>query len=149
MTSPQLVLAWLLLAHLLADFVLQTEAIAVGKFGHGRPAWRALGIHSLIVAAVNAPLLLVFGLPGLAYVMLTTASHLLIDRGKIVLTLRRTAPHGAIGAVDAQLHGDGDLRSTWAAVDVRGDHLHLDLLIRVEGNATAGRVVALGRRAPV
>jgi len=108
------VLAWLLLAHLLADFVLQTEAIAGGKFGHGRPAWRALGIHSLIVAAVNAPLLLVFGLPGLAYVMLTTASHLLIDRGKIVLTLRRTAPHGAgstaswVGITEESTEGAAD-----------------------------------------
>ena len=89
MTSPQLVLAWLLLAHLLADFVLQTDAIAVGKFGDGRPAWRALGIHTLVVAAVNAPLVLVFGWPGLVYVILTAGSHLVIDRTKIVFTLRQ------------------------------------------------------------
>jgi Protein of unknown function (DUF3307) len=88
MTSASLVLAWLVFGHLLADFVLQTEAIALGKFGDGRPAWRALGMHVAVVGLVNLPVVLVFGLAGFAFVLVTGLSHLLIDRAKIVLTMR-------------------------------------------------------------
>ena len=41
MTHPLLVLAWLVLAHLVSDFVLQTSAIAMAKGGSGRVAARS------------------------------------------------------------------------------------------------------------
>ena len=88
MSSATLVLSWLVLCHLLADFVLQPERVAVNKFGHGRAAWRALLIHAAIVTLVASPIILVFGLPGIAYVAVTALSHVVIDRIKIKLTLR-------------------------------------------------------------
>jgi hypothetical protein len=96
MTSVPLVLAWLVFAHLLADFVLQTETIALGKFGDGTLAWRALGAHVAVVGLVNVPVVLVFGLPGLGFLIVTTLTHLAIDRGKIVLTKRRDTPAGSM-----------------------------------------------------
>ena len=93
MTSAPLVLSWLVLAHLLADFVLQTETIALGKFGDGGRAWRALGAHVAVVGLVNLPLVAIFGLPGLGFVVVTVVSHLVIDRTKIVLTMRAEPPH--------------------------------------------------------
>jgi Protein of unknown function (DUF3307) len=85
-TDAALVLAWLVLAHLAADFVLQTDAIAVGKFGDGQRAWTWLGVHVAVVAVVNLPLVPAYGLPGLGYAALTVLAHLAIDRVKIVLT---------------------------------------------------------------
>jgi Protein of unknown function (DUF3307) len=95
MTSAPLVLAWLVFGHLLADFVLQTEGVALGKFGDGMPAWRALGTHVAVVAVVNVPAVLVFGLRGLGFVIITALSHLLIDRAKIVLTMRADGTTGS------------------------------------------------------
>jgi hypothetical protein len=86
--TDALLLAWLLLAHLLADFVLQTDAIATAKFGSGPTAWRALALHAAIVGATTAPLALIYGLRGIGYVLLTVVTHLVIDRTKILLTLR-------------------------------------------------------------
>jgi len=91
------VLAWLVLAHLVADFVLQNDAIATAKFGDGPEAWRALGIHGLIVGALTLPLVAVYGLPGLLYGALTVVSHVAIDRIKVVLT-RRVEPASATGS---------------------------------------------------
>lgn len=102
MTSVPLVLAWLVFAHLLADFVLQTEAIALGKFGDGRTAWRALGAHVAVVALVNLPVILVFGLAGLGFVIVTALTHLLIDRTKIVLTKRKDTPAGSMSDDNAE-----------------------------------------------
>ena len=67
MNAAPLVLAWLVLAHLLADFVFQTEGVAIGKFGNDRRAWRALAIHVGIVGLLNLPLIVVFGVPGAAF----------------------------------------------------------------------------------
>ncbi len=92
MSDATLVLSWLVLCHLLADFVLQPEEVAVSKFGRGPDAWRALLIHAGIVTVVAAPIILVYGIPGVAYVLLTGISHLVIDRTKIELTLRGGSP---------------------------------------------------------
>jgi hypothetical protein len=86
-----LVLAWLVLAHLLADFVLQTDGIATRKFGPGPEAWRALGVHGAVVAAVHLPIALAFGIPSLAFGLVTVVAHVVIDRTKVVLT-RRVEP---------------------------------------------------------
>ncbi len=95
--DPILVLSWLVLAHLAADFVLQTEHMATAKFGDGREAWRALASHVAVVGLLVAPAFLVFGLPGLVFVALTVVAHIAIDRTKIVLT-RRVEPRPASGA---------------------------------------------------
>jgi hypothetical protein len=100
-SSATLVLSWLVLCHLLADFVFQPEHVAVNKFGHGREAWRALLIHAAIVTIVVSPIILVYGLPGIAFVAVTALSHLVIDRTKIRLTLR--------GGAAAQVADDGPL----------------------------------------
>lgn len=97
MVDPTLLLAWLVLAHLAADFLLQTEAMATQKFGDGPLAVRALGRHVGVVALVHLPLVIIFGLRGLLFLALTAGSHLLIDRAKIVLT-RRSEPALSSGA---------------------------------------------------
>ena len=109
MNGGVLVLSWLVLGHLLADFVLQPDHVATRKFGRGPEAWRALGMHVLIVGVVAAPIVLVYGLPGVAYVAVTVITHLLIDRTKIEATLRQClrgvaeANGSATPTVDAQV----------------------------------------------
>ena len=97
MTDPALLLGWLLLTHLVADFLLQTDAMATEKFGHGPRASRALGMHVGVVALVHLPLVVIFGIPGLLFAMLTVGSHLVFDRSKILLT-RRSEVNAAAGA---------------------------------------------------
>ena len=100
MSSATLVLSWLVLCHLLADFVLQPEWVAVSKFGRGSGPRRALLIHTAIVAAVASPIVLVYGVPGVAYVLVTAITHVVIDQTKIELTLRKGPGPGALpGAV--------------------------------------------------
>lgn len=92
MSHEPLVLAALVLAHLVADFVLQTDAIALGKFGDSPRAWSWLGLHALIVTLTALPLVVVFGVRGLTYVVITAIAHFTIDRAKIVLTMRAPQP---------------------------------------------------------
>ena len=61
MADPILVVAWLVLAHVVADFVLQTGSIALAKSSHGWRAARGLLAHGLVVAACNVPVALAFG----------------------------------------------------------------------------------------
>ena len=49
MTDTVLVLAWLVLAHLVADFVLQNDWIAINKATGGRNGWAALSVHGFHV----------------------------------------------------------------------------------------------------
>ncbi len=86
--EPVLVLCWLLLAHLLADFVIQTDRIATDKFSAGPPAWRALGWHVAGVAICLVPFVLAFGLAGLAVLVVIGVSHGVIDRAKVMATRR-------------------------------------------------------------
>ena len=51
-TDTVLVLTWLVFAHLVADFVLQNDWIAMNKATGGREGWRALGVHGFHVGAV-------------------------------------------------------------------------------------------------
>ncbi len=89
--DPVLTLAWLLLAHLVADFVLQTDWIATHKFGSGRRAWQALGMHWAGTAICLLPFPIAFGAPGLAVLLVVSVAHVVIDRVKIVWTMRVTA----------------------------------------------------------
>lgn len=86
--DPVLVLAWLALAHLAADFLVQTETVATEKFGHGRRAWLALATHVVGVAVCLVPVVLAFGGSGLAFLIVVSAAHGIIDRAKIVSTRR-------------------------------------------------------------
>jgi uncharacterized protein DUF3307 len=84
--DPVLTLSWLVLAHLVADFVVQTDRIATDKFTTGRRAWRALGAHVIGVAVCLLPVVLAFGVPGLAYLVAVVVAHGIIDRLKVVTT---------------------------------------------------------------
>jgi hypothetical protein len=84
--DPILTVAWLVLAHLVADFILQTKRMARDKFQTGRRAWRGLGAHLVGVALCLLPVPVAFGAPGLAFLIAVLAAHALIDRSKIVWT---------------------------------------------------------------
>jgi hypothetical protein len=88
MANDVLVLVWLVLAHLIADFVLQTERVATDKFASGARAWRGLGAHWLAVAIALVPVALAFGGRGLAALLVISILHVVIDRTKVVWTRR-------------------------------------------------------------
>ena len=89
--EPILALAWLVLAHLTADFVLQTNRIAADKFATGTRALRGLATHVGIVGLCLVPVVIAWGGPGLAFALVVTGAHAVIDRAKIVLTRRLEA----------------------------------------------------------
>ena len=89
--DPGLVLAWLVLAHLVADFVLQPGRMARSKAAPGSGATSALLAHALVVGVCVVPFGLAFGVPGWWVVAIITFSHAVIDRLKSVLTRRAEA----------------------------------------------------------
>jgi hypothetical protein len=90
--SAILLVALAILAHLVADFVLQTDAIAEAKAASDGRAWRGLAIHVGIVAACLLPFAAAYGARGLGYLVIVSVVHGLIDRSKIVLHRRAVAP---------------------------------------------------------
>ena len=88
MADTILVLAWLVLAHLAADFIFQSASIAAAKSSHGSRALAGLVAHGLIVAVAVVPVGFAFGERGWWFVLLTGLSHIALDRGKVVLTRR-------------------------------------------------------------
>jgi hypothetical protein len=90
-TDPVLTLGWLVLAHLVADFVLQTTAIVQAKRARDGRAWRGLLGHGAGVAVCLVPFALAFGVPGLWALVAITVSHVAIDRAKVVATGRAEA----------------------------------------------------------
>jgi hypothetical protein len=88
MVDSTLVLAWLVLAHLAADFVFQTESMVADKFTGGRRGWRGLLAHTAAVSLCLVPVALAFGLPGLGLLVVVTVGHALIDRWKVRATRR-------------------------------------------------------------
>jgi Protein of unknown function (DUF3307) len=96
-----LLIALAVLAHLVADFVLQTDAIAEAKAAEDGRAWRGLGIHAAIVGVCLLPFIAAYGVRGLEYLVVVTVAHALIDRIKVVLSLRALrarTPTAAAGA---------------------------------------------------
>jgi hypothetical protein len=92
MTADQgLVLAWLILAHLASDFVLQPGWMARAKAQPGNTALPALLGHALVVGLCMVPFGLAFGGPGWLVLVIVVVSHALIDRLKSVLTRRAEA----------------------------------------------------------
>jgi hypothetical protein len=114
MSAATLVLSWLVLCHLLADFVLQPEWVAVSKFGRGPDARRALLIHTAIVAAVASPIVLIYGLAGVAYVAVTAITHMVIDQTKIELTLRNGPGPGALPGATPEVDVAPELTPEWS-----------------------------------
>lgn len=116
MTDTVLVLAWLVLAHLAADFVLQNDWIALNKGTGGRTGWAALATHGAHVGLCLSPLVLVYGVPGVVYIAVVMVSHVAVDRWKVRAT--RRAERAALEAARARLAGTGEapnsgLGSAW------------------------------------
>jgi uncharacterized protein DUF3307 len=86
--DPILTLAWLILAHLTADFILQTSGVVIAKTARDGRAWRGLFDHGLGVAACLVPVALAFGGRGVMALLAITLSHAIIDRIKVVATHR-------------------------------------------------------------
>ena len=84
--DPILTLGWLVLAHLVADFVIQTTGIVTAKTSRDGGAWRGLLAHGLGVAICLVPVALAFGVPGLWALAAITVAHVVIDRIKILAT---------------------------------------------------------------
>jgi hypothetical protein len=89
--DPILTLAWLILAHLVADFVLQTNGVVAAKTARGTRAVRGFVDHAAGVAVCLVPVALAFGGPGLMVLVTIVLSHVIIDRLKIVTTRRTEA----------------------------------------------------------
>ena len=89
--DPILTLAWLILAHLVADFVLQTTGVVAAKTARGPRALRGFVDHAAGVAVCLVPVALAFGGPGLMALGAIILSHAVIDRLKIVATRRTEA----------------------------------------------------------
>jgi hypothetical protein len=88
MADATLVLGWLVVAHLAADFLLQTESMVADKFTGGRRAWRGLLAHAAAVGICLVPVALAFGLRGLGLLLVVTVGHAFIDRWKVRATRR-------------------------------------------------------------
>ncbi|MGH2466384.1 MAG: DUF3307 domain-containing protein [Candidatus Limnocylindrales bacterium] len=120
MADPIIVLAWLVLAHLAADFVLQTEWMATEKFRHSQRARVALAAHVAVVGLCLVPFMVAFGLPGAGLLGVVTLGHWVIDRSKIRITRQVEAR----ALLAAGLHGRpagrplsaDDLDRSWTAV---------------------------------
>jgi len=95
-----LTIAWLVLAHLVADFVVQTTSVVRDKNASGPRAWRGLAIHAFGVGVVLVPAVLAFGLQGLWLLVATVLTHVVIDRAKVLAT--RGAEARALGDAHAR-----------------------------------------------
>ena len=101
--DPILTLAWLVLAHLFADFVVQDRP---GRGGEERTRRKRLARAVRPRAGrggVPPPVALAFGAPGLWTLLAITAFHVVIDRMKIVLT--RGVQRRAVAAADRRHEG--------------------------------------------
>jgi hypothetical protein len=135
-TDTVLVIAWLVLAHLVADFVLQNDWIAINKGGGGRTGWAALGTHGFHVGLCLVPVMFAFGVPGIVYVALVVITHMLVDRWKVRAT--RRAEQNAQDATRTRMSASGDapdsgLGSAWTPwpgmLFVADQVLHLTIAI--------------------
>jgi hypothetical protein len=89
--DPILTLAWLTLAHFVADFLLQTGGIVAAKTSSGRLAIRGLLAHGFGIAICLVPFAAAFGVPGAWALVAITVAHLVIDRAKVLATRRAEA----------------------------------------------------------
>lgn len=115
-TDIILVIAWLVFAHLVADFVLQNDWIALNKGTGGRTGWAALAVHGFHVALCLAPTVLAFGPRAAVYIAVVVVTHILVDRWKVQAT--RRAERAALDAARKRFAGTGEapasgLGSAW------------------------------------
>jgi hypothetical protein len=102
-----LVIVWLVFAHLVADFVLQNDWIALNKGTGTAEGNRALLIHGFHVGLCLLPAVFAWGVPGLVYLLLIAISHMLIDRWKVQATRRAEA--AAQAAAIARMERTGEV----------------------------------------
>ncbi|MFN3724032.1 MAG: DUF3307 domain-containing protein [Paracoccaceae bacterium] len=93
-------LALLILAHVLADFVLQSHRMAQAKAA-GHLGWMAA--HIAVVGAVAALLLGVQTAQAVAWIAGLTAAHLVIDLAKVAIGARLSAITGFVADQAAHL----------------------------------------------
>lgn len=136
MTDAVLILTWLVFAHLVADFVLQNDWIAMNKATGGREGWRALGLHGFHVGACLSPVVLAFGLRGVVYLAVVTITHMIVDRWKVKATRRAEAEAQAQARAriartgQAPTSGLGAAWTPWPGILFLGDQvLHLTIAI--------------------
>jgi hypothetical protein len=98
-----LTIAWLILAHLVADFIIQTGPVVMAKNSPGTRGWLGLFAHGVGVGVCLIPVALAFGVPGLWALLAITVAHVLIDRTKILLT--RRVERRALAAADRRHEG--------------------------------------------
>jgi hypothetical protein len=110
MSDPVLVIVWLVFAHLVADFVLQDDWIAMNKATGSKTGWAALLVHGAHVSLCLLPALLAFGVQGLVYLVVVAATHMAVDRWKIVATRRAEA--GAQDQARRRIEATGDAPSS-------------------------------------
>ena len=113
--DPVLTLAWLVLAHFVADFVLQTDRIAIDKGADGRRALYGMALHTAAVGVCLVPVVLAFGGPGVSFLLVVTLSHALVDRAKIVWTRRADAAVAEVARTRQDVRSTG-LGPAWTPV---------------------------------
>jgi hypothetical protein len=135
-TDTVLVIAWLVLAHLLADFVFQNDWIALNKGLSGRRGLVPLLVHGLLVSICLLPVALAYGARGVAYIVVIALSHVLVDRWKVYATRRAEATAQAearrrIGLTgEAPPSGMGAAWTPWPGLLFLGDQaLHLTFVL--------------------
>jgi hypothetical protein len=89
--DPILTLSWLILAHLAADFILQTPGVVAAKSARGGRAVRGFVDHAAGVAICLVPVALAFGGAGIFALVAIVVSHVVVDRLKVVATRRTEA----------------------------------------------------------
>ena len=136
MTDTALVIAWLFLAHLVADFVLQNQRIALTKGTGGRRGWSALLVHGFHVALCLLPVALAFGPRGIAYIAVVVVSHVVVDRWKVQATRRAEAAAQAQARTRIEMTGGtppsglGGAWSPWPGLLFLADQaLHLSFAL--------------------
>jgi hypothetical protein len=72
-TDPWLVIAWLVVLHLLAEFLFQ------GEPQRGRPRAIRLAGHAIVVAICFAPVAVAFGAAGVAVLAVAVVAHVALD----------------------------------------------------------------------
>ncbi|HKG57431.1 MAG TPA: DUF3307 domain-containing protein [Candidatus Limnocylindrales bacterium] len=143
MADPTLSLAWLVLAHLVADFVLQTRSIVTDKFTLGWRGWRGLLAHGAAVAFCLIPFAVAFEGPGVALLVVVAAGHVLIDRWKVRAT--RHAEAEALAAAHRRHEGPTTAGLGPAWTPLPGALFALDQLAHVILMFLAWAVLVAGR----
>jgi hypothetical protein len=107
MADPVLTVAWLVLAHLAADFVFQTDRMVSDKSSTGSRARRGLLAHGGVVGLCVLPFALAFGGRGLVLAAVVAGTHVVIDRWKV----RATRHAEAVALAEAhRQHADAEPR---------------------------------------